>query len=153
MAVAPLSLADIRDVNTFADTFWAKVDFGEGPDTCWLWQSGLTSKGYGSIGVPLWRGSKPQLAHRIAWLLTYGELPLLFFCHTCDVRYEPGDTSYRQCMNPDHLFSGTNADNIKDMYDKGRGRTTSAVGERHGLTTITDIQAREIFTRFDTPHP
>jgi len=144
MAVAPLSLSDIKDVNTFADTFWAKVDFGNGPDDCWMWQASLTDKGYGNVAVPLWGHYRSLLAHRISWLLTYGELPLLFMCHRCDVRYEPRDFTYRACVNPDHLFAGTGSDNTQDMYNKGRGRTVSAVGEKHGLTTITNAQAVEI---------
>ncbi len=144
MAVAPLSLSDIKDVNTFADTFWAKVDFGNGPDDCWMWQASLTDKGYGNAAVPLWSRYRSLLAHRISWLLTYGELPLLFMCHTCDIRYEPGDFTYRACVNPDHLFAGTGSDNTQDMYNKGRGRTRSAVGEAHGMTTLTDEQVLKL---------
>lgn len=163
MVIAPLSLDDIKDVNTFADTFWAKVDFGNGPDDCWMWQAALTAGGYGHIAVPLWGGYKPQSAHRVAWLLTYGELPLLLMCHTCDVRHP--DTSYRACVNPDHLFAGTVADNIQDMWNKGRGQGRDfAIGERHGLTKLTDAQVlairylyaqgtrrADLSTKFDTP--
>jgi len=85
-----------------------------------------------------------MLAHRISWLLTYGDLPLLFMCHKCDERYTVGDTTYRKCVNPAHLFPGTNSDNIQDMYNKGRGRTRSAVGEAHGMTTLTDEQVLEL---------
>lgn len=51
-------------------------------------------------------------AHRLAWVLTWGEIPgKLHVLHTCD---NP------PCMNPDHLFVGTNADNVRDRHAKGR---------------------------------
>ncbi len=52
-------------------------------------------------------------AHRIAYALAFGPIPAdLFVCHHCD---NP------QCVRPDHLFLGTQADNVKDMWAKGRG--------------------------------
>jgi hypothetical protein len=86
--------------------FWAYVNK---TDTCWLW-AGPTfrSSGYGRFNI----NREHLAAHRVAWELTNGPIPAgLFACHHCDVR---------QCVRPDHLFLGTQADNVRDMFVKGR---------------------------------
>lgn len=106
--------------------FWTKVD--KEPD-CWLWTASRTEKGYGRIGVP---GSRYGyiLAHRISWLLHVGFIPKgMMILHRCD---NP------PCVNPDHLFLGTQKDNMSDCREKGR----------HGNTILTDAQALTIRERF-----
>lgn len=92
--------------------FWTKVDpTGE----CWLWTASLHPKGYGQVSVRRPDG-RPTMrrAHHIAWELTYGpKPPHLFVLHHCDTP---------RCVRPDHLFLGTQADNIADMVRKGRHR-------------------------------
>lgn len=84
--------------------FWAKVTKTE---TCWLW-AGAKAAGYGVIR----RSRRSIKAHRYTWELTNGPIPDgLFACHTCDVR---------ACVNPAHLFLGTNGDNQRDSVAKGR---------------------------------
>ena len=100
----------------FADRFWDKVDKTTTPDGCWEWVGSRTRKGYGLVAMS--RYGTSQYAHRIAWMLFNGDIPRcedprgFFVCHHCD---NP------PCIRPDHLFLGTNLDNMKDMYAKGRG--------------------------------
>lgn len=91
------------------ETFWSRVD-KKGPDDCWLWLGRPDEQtGYGKYS---WN-SKTNSAHRFAWISTFGEIPKgLHVLHKCDVRL---------CQNPNHLFLGTNTDNVHDMWAKGRG--------------------------------
>ena len=98
--------------------FWSFVSRG-GDDDCWPWLGGVSdngySTGYGHFNV----GGKAVGAHRIAYLIVHGKLPRLNICHSCDTPL---------CMNPAHLFTGTQAANIADMVAKGR----QAKGDRNG---------------------
>lgn len=96
------------------------------PDGCWQWTgavNGGTKGRYGSIGL----AGKHLLAHRAAWLLFHGEDPgTSCICHRCDNGL---------CVNPDHLFRGTQADNMHDMESKGRSYHKR--GELHGRAKLT----------------
>lgn len=92
--------------------FWSKVDKSAGDSGCWLWMAARNARGYGCVGRDVGRGY--WLAHRVSWELANGPIPDgLFVLHRCDVP---------SCVNPHHLFVGTNADNMRDMALKGRGR-------------------------------
>lgn len=93
--------------------FWSHVDksgtHGSWNGTpCWIWNKCTDDDGYGSIRI----GNKTYLSHRISFEITNGDImPNKQVLHHCD---NP------PCCNPDHLFQGTHADNMRDMASKGR---------------------------------
>lgn len=119
-----------------AERFWSKVDV-RGEDECWEWQAcrinNPRSGFYGRFGV----AGHTEYAHRVAYLLTYGEIDdALFACHTCD---------NAPCCNPAHLFMGTGKDNAADRDTKGRyvlGRVDR--GEDHASSKLDNEQVRSI---------
>jgi hypothetical protein len=114
------------------ERFWSKVDI-RGPEECWFWRAGRLASGYGAF----WVGRTMVNAHRVAWKLAYGEIPDgLFCCHTCD---------QRPCCNPQHLFIGTNSENIRDAVKKGR--LTRRRGEDHPCAKLTQSDVRSIRER------
>jgi hypothetical protein len=102
---------------------------------CWLWIASTNKRGYGQF---MMLDRRPHLAHRVSWRLEKGEIPIgLHVLHKCDTP---------ACVNPDHLFLGTDRDNVQDMLRKGReNRTPRRVGAAHGMAKITSEVALAIF--------
>lgn len=79
---------------------------------CFLWTRATNQSGYGQIGFRRSGKHIKILAHRLAWILAFGEIPQdLLVLHRCDVP---------SCINPQHLFLGTQSDNMQDAARKGR---------------------------------
>ena len=115
---------------TQVSAFWSKVDCTAGLFKCWLWTAGGIKGGYGMM---TWNG-KLILAHRISYELANGPFPKeLCVCHSCD---NP------PCVNPAHLFLGTNQDNVDDKNRKGRG--VYLTGEKHGSCKYSDTLIAEV---------
>lgn len=118
-----------------SDRFWEKVEKSR-PDACWRWTANTDGR-YGTLTVE--RGKSPVKAHRLSWQLVNGPIPKgLAVLHKCD---NPS------CVNPQHLFLGTQTDNMRDASRKGRIRTPGLRGAAHPNSKLTRDQAREIFLR------
>lgn len=99
---------------------------------CHLWTGTITRYGYGQVA----HGGPGRVArvHRLVWELARGPIPEgLCVCHACDVRH---------CVNIDHLFLGSQLENVRDMIAKGRAAVVR--GERHGMFRFTDAQVDEM---------
>lgn len=117
--------------------FWEKVD-KKSPDECWKWLSHITPAGYGNFSLKLDDGKfHVASAHRVSYELTYGDIPSgMEVCHTCD---------NRACVNPNHLFLGTQADNMKDMKSKNR-QTGGIKNPRAKLTEESVREMRRLYS-------
>lgn len=117
-----------------ADRFWEKVDTS---GDCWMWQGKPGNHGYGRIQL---EDGTVELSHRASWLMHNGAIGDAHVCHTCDIKWPPGDITYRRCVNPAHLFLGTNDDNQADKVAKQR----QASGDRSGPRLHPERMARGV---------
>lgn len=116
---------------SYLDRFWEKVDKSD-INGCWLWTASKDKDGYGSLSTD--RGI--EKAHRLSWRLHFGGIPKnMCVCHKCD---NPS------CVNPQHLFLGTNLDNVADRTNKDRG----VRGSSCHTSKLTDVQIIEIRRRY-----
>lgn len=109
------------------------IGYDLSPSGCWLWRGFITKYGYGRVG----HAGKYRQAHRASWEVHREPIPDgMDVLHECDVR---------SCINPDHLFLGTDIDNIADMDAKGRRYVLR--GEEQGSAILTEADVREIRSR------
>lgn len=109
------------------DRFWKYINK---TDSCWMWTGTKTIHGYGYLIY--WPTRVHHTVHRISWRIHRGEIPIgKFILHKCDIKL---------CANPDHLWLGTQAENMRDKVSKGR----QARGETAALAKLTDNMVREI---------
>lgn len=98
---------------------------------CWIWMGKLNSYGYGRMVKAGGRG-KETGAHRVAYEMFIGPIDNgLVVCHRCDMPC---------CVNPNHLFLGTQSDNIKDRTNKKR----EPRGENTSWAKLNDDIVRKI---------
>ena len=115
--------------DAFVDRFNLKWEMNKAGG-CWLWTASAAGRGYGQMKVP--RQRKQEYAHRLSYMIYKGEIPKgQYVLHKCDTPL---------CVNPDHLFLGSQADNQQDMKNKGR----SLFGERNPSRKLTDSAVRKI---------
>lgn len=106
------------------ERFWSKVQRGASHE-CWPWTASVNARGYGTFGFE----GRTQSAHRVAYKLSRGEITGSAVCHTCDNKL---------CCNPDHLYDGSDADNVRDAVERGQHPR----GERHGRAKLTEDDIR-----------
>jgi len=125
-------------VYTRPEDFWPRVN-REGPvpphrpelGPCWLWTGATTPGGYGRFTL----NKVYKSTHRVSYELTHGLIPDgLDVLHRCDVR---------MCVNPAHLFLGTDLDNMADMVAKGR----QTLGTRNAMAKLNAEKVRDIKKR------
>lgn len=101
---------------------------------CWLWIGGKDGDGYGMF----WLDGRNQRAHRVSYELFIAPIPAgLHGLHRCDVP---------SCVNPLHVFIGTNLDNVRDSFTKGRAyrRSVPRRGEQHPNAKLTEAVVLEV---------
>lgn len=109
----------MKTLDYFENRAW--VDEATG---CWNWKQGRFSNGYGAFS----ECGRTRKAHRGAWEAVNGPIPEgMLICHHCD---NP------QCVNPEHLFLGTGADNMNDKVRKGRANAPR--GSQHHKSKLTE---------------
>lgn len=105
--------------------FWSRIAKRE--TGCWEWTGSRHDRGYGQMyNCEVGGGSRKEFTHRVAWRLTHGDIPAgAHVLHRCDNRL---------CCNADHLFIGTNDDNIRDKMAKSR----QSRGHTHPRTKLSE---------------
>ncbi len=125
--------------------FWSHFIIAA-PNECWEWTSHINTNGYGQIRLTHQGKTEAWIASRLAYYIGYGIDPgPLMTCHKCD---------NRRCVNWNHLFLGTNSDNVQDCIRKGRYKQPTkcplskhARGEQVGTSLVNADTVREIRRR------
>lgn len=105
---------------------WKPIDWCVDAKGCHICTShAVDQRGYAKV----YHSRRVRLLHRVIFEQTYGPIPPgAEVCHSCDTP---------SCINPEHLFLGTHADNMADMIHKGRARHPPQRGEANGMVRLT----------------
>ena len=135
------TMSKVRVLRPVEQRFWIKVHKSDG---CWLWTACVNNMGYGEFRIS--KGSQGlEYAHRFSWTLHNGPIPDgMKVLHKCDTP---------RCVRPDHLFLGSQKDNIHDCIGKGRNPVLTvghlgSKGEKHGMSKLTQEQIIDIRQRY-----
>jgi len=131
--------------------FWRSIDKNGPPSydgsRCWVWTGSVNASGYGRIGFNDGEANRRELAHRVSYAMHHGAIPDgLSVLHACD---------NSRCVNPAHLRTGTQSENIAEARERGRMASgndhglrkhpeRSAKGSDHGRSKLTEDQVLEI---------
>lgn len=127
--ISPVPAVNASSALPMPERFMSKLVFGA--SDCWIWRGHVDSIGYGRFP---YKGENK--AHRVAYSIFTGQIPDgMLVLHKCD---------NRQCVNPEHLFLGTQSDNMKDMVSKGRNAQPKLFGERNPMARLTQKQVDAI---------
>ena len=133
----------------YIDKFHDKIEIQ--PNGCHFLKGNVQNNGYMNWWYKYDEAGEKRLrfiiAHRFAALISgkFKESEVNEYCvlHDCDQHYENNDITYRQCVNPDHLFIGTVQDNIRDCMNKGRYvKPPRMIGQDNYNATLTEQQAK-----------
>jgi hypothetical protein len=113
---------------TVRERFFNKVAFGA--SDCWYWRGSQNRLGYGCMSA-----LGESKAHRVSYRLFRGDPGGLSVLHRCDVR---------NCVNPDHLYLGTQLENMRDCRDRGRNKVIPLPGERNPMARLTAYKVGEM---------
>lgn len=102
---------------------------------CIEWTGALNASGHGKCGNTYWaKYYKINCAHQLSYIVAFGNYDRsLQVNHICD---------NAKCINPDHLYLGSQADNVNDMLKRGRHKVLT--GEHHSGSKLTSDQVLEI---------
>lgn len=115
-------------MTTMTDRFWQKVA-KRSPEECWEWRAAVNKSGYGWMNI---KSGESRPAHRVSALI-HGLIDTftstLHVLHKCD---------NRKCCNPNHLFTGSNQDNVADRVKKSRNGFRLQLNESNGMCKLTN---------------
>lgn len=121
-------------MTSILDRYFSKERIEVTPDGCWIWQMAKNQKGYGLVKYK----DKMRLVHRLVLEEKLGMPIKNYACHIC---HNPS------CVNPEHLYDGTQSENMTDMYSS---RRETKIGSKNGFSKLKETQVKEIKERLNT---